>query len=150
MGGGYASTSQKTGHKTGPYFPDEDGPPDAWPNPKSPYGWYIREQSKILLDFISRCEWWKMETVKDHGRGIFERSEPGRQYLLLIPPGENITVSLPAGQDLPVAFYDIHSRDVESAIQNAPSTGGAERLTLIARDDDTRVYLIGGHSLGTI
>lgn len=148
MGGGFASTSQKTGNKTGPYFPEENRSPDSWPNPKSPYGWYMREQSKILQNFMSRCEWWKMENMVDHGSGIFERSETGRQYLFLIPPGENVTIPLPVERDLPVAFYDIHSRDVENAIQNAPSTGGAERLTLTAGDSDTRVYLIGERSSG--
>jgi hypothetical protein len=146
IGGGFASTSQKTGHKTGPYFPDKDQIPDAWPNPKSPNGWYMREQSRILLDFMSRCEWWKMETMIDHGRGIFERSEPGEQYLFLIPPGESVTVSLPAGRDMPVVFYDIHSRDVGNAIRDAQSTRGVEQLTLSAGDDDTRVYLVGGRN----
>jgi hypothetical protein len=148
MGGGYGSTSQKTGNKTGPYFPEKNQPPDAWANPKSTHGWYMREQSRILQNFMSRCQWWKMETMIDHGRGIFERSEPGRQYLFLIPAGENITVSLPAGKDLPVSFYDIHSRDVEQAIQNAPSTGAAEKITLSAGDEDTRVYLIGNSKSG--
>ena len=134
MGGGFASTSQKTGHKTGPYFPEENRPPDTWPNPKSPHGWYIREQSLILQSFMSRCEWWKMENMVDHGNGVFERSEPGRQYLFLIPSGKSNSASLPAGKDLPVVFYDIHSRDVKGTIQNAPSTSGAERLTLKAGD----------------
>lgn len=149
MGCGYASTSQKTvkrkgDNKKGPYFPDRDQPPDAWPNPKSPHGWYMRQQARILSNLMARCQWWKMETLVDHGRGIFERSEPGRQYLFLIPPGESITVPLSAGRDLPVAFYDIHSRDLEDVVQDIPSTHGTEQLVLTARDNDTRVYLIGG------
>ncbi|KPL08890.1 hypothetical protein AMJ85_07560, partial [candidate division BRC1 bacterium SM23_51] len=86
MGCGYASSGQKQASKKGPYFPDKNLPPDAFSNPKSDKGWYVRKQAQILQGFMARTEWWKMNDVADLGENCFVRSEPGRQWLVLVAP----------------------------------------------------------------
>ena len=145
VAGGYASTSQKTASKKGPYFPDLDRPPTFWPNPRDPRGWTIRERAGLLHRLMTtRTEWWKMNT---HTRGgdVYVRSEPGRQYLVLVPKGKTGTVDLSAaaGRNLPIVYLDIHTLEVKVA----NPTRGRKTLSVKAPADD-RIYLIGGNNAG--
>lgn len=149
MACGYGSSGQKTGRKTGPYFPNKNLPPDAFKNPKNAKGWYVREQARIVQSFMAMTEWWKMNQVGAIAPECFARYEPGRQWLVLVGRGRTCRVDLRSakGRDLPIRYYDIQATDVESAIKSAGSTRGAAWLSLKARPDQERIYLIGGKNM---
>ncbi|BFU93476.1 MAG: hypothetical protein NTNFB02_01980 [Nitrospira sp.] len=136
MAGGYQTTGETAKRGTG-MSPDSGG---GWVNGRGDNTMKLLNGHAHMVHFFTSFEWWKANPHDELvNRGAFCLAEPGRQYVVYLPHGGDVTVRLDPGQ-YEVKWFNPRTGEY-SASQNvsgpvwtsASAEEGADSVILITR-----------------
>jgi len=94
MAGGYQTTGERADRGTG-WGPDTGG---GWLNGRGDDTMVMLKGYGHIVDFFKAFEWWKTNPDNSHvNNQALCLAEPGRQYIVYLPKGGNVTVKLEPG-----------------------------------------------------